>query len=134
MNNSVVTNQVLVLFLVMMVGFFTRRRQIITPVVSKGLTNLLLKVTCPMAIYISFNFTYSSSMLAAAGQVLAFTIVLNCCSILLGLVLFKRYQEQTRQVLRFVTLFSNCGFMAIRFSKLFTEKLVFFRFNLQPWF
>jgi predicted permease len=140
MKSSVVINQVLVLFLVMLVGFFARKRKILTPVVSKGLTDLLLKIICPMAIYNSFRFTYSSSMLVSASQVLAFTIALNCFSILLGLALFNKYPVRTKQVLRFVTIFSNCGFIGYPILQIIYGKIgVFYGsifnlgFNLFLW-
>jgi predicted permease len=54
---------------------------------------------------------YSRPMLAAAGQVFAFSLFLHLFAFLIGFVLYRPYPEPTRKVLRFVTIFSNCGFM-----------------------
>lgn len=109
--NNVVINQVLILFVIMIIGFLARRKEVLTPTVSKGLTDLLLNVTCPLTIFTSFQFTYSRSMLVSAAQVFAFAVAIHLLSVLLGIVLFKRYPEQLKKVLSFVTIFSNCGFM-----------------------
>ena len=50
-------------------------------------------------------------MLLGAGQVFAFAVAIHLFALLIGLTIFNRYPEPVKRVLRFTTIFSNCGFM-----------------------
>lgn len=111
MDNSVVINQVLILFLIIAIGFIARKKDIITATGGADLTRLLLYVTSPLTIFTSFQLEYSRSMLLGAGQVFAFAVAIHLFALLIGLTIFNRYPEPVKRVLRFTTIFSNCGFM-----------------------
>lgn len=111
MDNLVIINQVLILFVIMFIGFLARKKEVLNSTAAKVLTDLMLNVTCPMTIFTSFQFTYSRAMLVAAAQVFAFAVAVHLLSFFLGLLFFKRYPKQLKQVLIFVTIFSNCAFM-----------------------
>jgi len=109
--NNALVQQVLVLFLTMIVGFIAKKKDIITSQVSKKLSELLLYITSPFLVITSFNFKYSPDMLARAGIVFAFAMGIHFFSILLGSIAFIRFNDRIRSVLRFIIVFSNCGFM-----------------------
>ncbi len=111
MNNYVVVNQVLILFLIIGIGFITRKKDVLSPEATRELTRLLLNVTCPLTIFTSFQLEYSRTVLLGAGQVFAFAAGVHLFALLLGLVIFNRQPEAVKRVLRFTTIFSNCGFM-----------------------
>ena len=111
MDSRIVVNQVLILFLIMIIGFFARKKRVLTPDLTKGFTSLLLNVTCPLTIFTAFQLEYSASMLVSAGQALVFTMVIHLFSIVISLFLYNKYPTEIKQVLRFSTIFSNCGFM-----------------------
>lgn len=111
MNSSIIINQVLVLFFIIIIGFLVRKTGVFTQASTKSLTGFLVNVTCPLAIFTSFQMDYSASMLAGAGQVLIFALFIHFFAVLLGLGLYKPFPEPTKKVLRFITIFSNCGFM-----------------------
>ena len=111
MNNSVVINQVLILFLIIAIGFIARKKDVITATGGADLTRLLLYVTSPLTIFTSFQLEYSRSMPLGAGQVFAFAVAVHLFALLIGLTIFNRYPEPVKRVLRFTTIFSNCGFM-----------------------
>mgnify|MGYP000902496940 FL=1 len=111
MSSSIVIGQVITLFLVLVVGFVSRKRGIFTASFISGLTDFLINVTAPLIIITSFQFEYSKEMLTSAGKILAFSFLAHTFSTLFGLVIFKKYPENIRKVLRFSTTFSNCGFM-----------------------
>ena len=79
MDNSVVINQVLILFLIIAIGFIARKKDIITATGGADLTRLLLYVTSPLTIFTSFQLEYSRSMLLGAGQVFAFAVAIHLC-------------------------------------------------------
>jgi predicted permease len=111
MDKSVVTAQVATLFLIMAVGFIARKQKILTPDLTKGFSDLLLNITSPFLALSSFQFAFSRDMLAAAGMVLVFALVVHVAGILVGKILFARFPDATGKILRFITIFSNCGFM-----------------------
>jgi predicted permease len=111
MDKSVVTAQVTTLFLIMAVGFIARKQKILTPDLTKGFSDLLLNITSPFLALSSFQFAFSRDMLAAAGMVLVFALVVHVAGILVGKILFARFPDATGKILRFITIFSNCGFM-----------------------
>ena len=113
MSNSVVINQVLILFFIIIIGFIARKKDVITAAMTEDLTRLLLNVTSPLTIFTSFQLEFSRSMLLGAGQVFAFTIAIHLIALLISLALFNRYPEPVKRVLRFTTIFSNCGFMGL---------------------
>ena len=63
MADNVVIEQVLVLFLVILVGFVAKKRKMITDEVSQKLSGLLLYVTMPFMIIVSFHVEFSMQML-----------------------------------------------------------------------
>ena len=111
MNYSKVVNQVIVLFLILLVGFYCRKRNIINETVKKGLSELLLKITLPFMIISSFNLQYSSDMLINGGKVLLYSIIIHFSFIFISKIFYFKYEESQKNVLRFSTIFSNVGFM-----------------------
>lgn len=111
MGNNPVVEQVIVLFLIMIVGMIAAKRDIINEEVRKKLSELLLYITSPFLVVASFNFKYSSDMLVNAGIVLAFSLGIHVFTVLLGKALFSRYSADKQSVLKFIIVFSNCGFM-----------------------
>jgi predicted permease len=111
MEGSVVVNQVIILFFVILVGFYARKRNIISADMTKKLSDLLLQVTQPLLIISSFRFEFSQEMLRNAIFVLLMSFAVHFLSMLVGRYLYQRFPERTRSVLKYITVFSNCGFM-----------------------
>jgi predicted permease len=111
MDKSIIINQVVTLFLIMAVGFVARKRKILNPALNKGLSDVLLNITAPLLAISSFQLTFSREMLVDAGIILVFALIVHIASIFLGKVFFTRMPDPTGKILRFITIFSNCGFM-----------------------
>jgi len=109
--DNIVIEQVLVLFLTIMIGFATKKRNIITVEVSQKLSELLLYVTMPFMIVASFHVEFSAQMLRGAGVVFLLGIATHVFSILLGKILFRKFPDSINRVMRFSAIFSNCAFM-----------------------
>ncbi|SHE79289.1 AEC family transporter [Caloramator proteoclasticus] len=108
--NTIVT-QVIVLFLIMVVGYISRKRGFINLQVNKSLSELLLNVTLPFMIIASFNFKFSKDMLNLGIKLFLISTVIHTVLLLLGSIIYKRFNEDEYKVLWFITVFSNCGFM-----------------------
>ncbi|EYE89043.1 transporter [Fervidicella metallireducens AeB] len=109
--NNIIFNQITVLFLIMIVGYIAKKRNIINSAVNKGFTELLLNITLPFMIVASFNFKFSRTMLVNAKNLFIISIVIYMVFIYIGGILYNRYDIGTKRVLWFITVFSNCGFM-----------------------
>lgn len=106
-----VANQVIVLFLIMVVGFFARKKEYINPSVNRSLSELLINITLPSMIIASFNFKFSKDMLNVGMSLFLISTVIHLSLLILGKYLYKKFNENEMKVLWFITLFSNCGFM-----------------------
>lgn len=127
MDKSVVFDQVATLFLIMAVGFIARKCRFLNPEVNKGLTAILLNISAPLMAMAAFQFPFSKQRLQQAGMVFAFAVAAHLLTILLGKLLYFRSRGETAKVLRFATIFSNCGFMGYPVAaSLFGQNGVFF--------
>lgn len=110
-NTSVVVSQITVLFLIIGIGFFARKRDIISRDMTKKLSELILQVTQPLLIITSFNFELSKEMLRNVLLIFLLSLGIHLLSMVVGQILYFRYPDHIRSVLKYVTVFSNCGFM-----------------------
>ncbi|MEF9951319.1 MAG: AEC family transporter [Clostridium sp.] len=111
MEYSKILDQIIILFLVMGVGFVAGKKNVITQEVNYGLSKILINITLPFMIVASFSFEFSSEMLHTAMLILAISMVIHLALTLISLVLYRKNEDSVRKVLRFVTIFSNCGFI-----------------------
>ena len=111
MADNIVIEQVLVLFLVILVGFIVKKRSMINDEVSQKLSDLLLYVTMPSMIIVSFHVEFSVQMLRDAGIIFVLGIAAHVFSIILGKLLFYKFPGNINRIMRFGVVFSNCAFM-----------------------
>lgn len=111
MINIDIFNKVLVLFLILIVGYYAKKRNIINEEVNKGLTQILLRITLPLLIISSFNFTYSTELIENMISVLWVTILVHLVLIGLAKICYPKMNKDKKIVLKFITVFSNSGFM-----------------------
>lgn len=111
MLSGTVFNQVLILFLIMVVGFYTRKRGILNEVVNKKLSELLLKVTSPLLVISSFQVSFTQEILENVFIIFIFALFAHIVSIFLGQLLFIRYKDSKKKIMKFSAIYSNCGYM-----------------------
>ena len=110
LNNNVI-NQVIILSLVMIVGIYARKRNIITKEANKSLSDLLVNITLPFLLVSSFNYNYSHDMLVKARIMFIYSVIIHLVLIFISKLFAFSYPDKSKKVLRFVTIFSNSGFM-----------------------
>lgn len=106
-----IVSEVVVLFMIMATGYYARRKNIINATVNRGITELILNVTLPLMILVSFTFEFNQEMLATAGRLLLASFGLHVAIYFGSGLFYRRHPQETRSVLRFMTTFSNCAFM-----------------------
>jgi predicted permease len=112
---NTVLHQVVIMFLLMLVGYIIFKIGMISEETAKGMTQLLLLIVTPCVIFISFQLEYSVSLVHGLLICAASAIFVHLFSIILGHILFRSHPRsyQQRIVLRFAIIYSNCGFMGI---------------------
>lgn len=111
MQNSQLVNQVMVLFIIMMVGFYAKKMKFLNNTVDKGLSELLLNITLPFMIVTSFNIKYEATMVNNAQKILFYSFLIHISLIFISKMLFFKFPKNKQQVFRFITIFCNVGFM-----------------------
>lgn len=104
-------NQVLILFIVIFIGIFARKKNYLNKEINKGLSDILVNITLPLLVVSSFTAEYSQDMLLNAGKVFILSMLINIVLIFASKIIFSRFPKNEQNVLKFVTVFSNCGFM-----------------------
>jgi hypothetical protein len=140
MNFQIVLNQVIILFIILVIGFVAGKTGIIADGASKKLSELLLYVTSPFMVLGSFFFEYSADKMKNALLVFLFASGFYLLCIFLSTILYKNFDSNVKPILRFTAVFSNCGFMGLPMMKaLFGDEGVFLgsfhvgAFNLFIW-
>jgi len=111
--NHLIFTQVLTLFILMAVGLAARRLGQFTPEVSKGMSAFLMNFCMPMLVLSSFLRPFSMGMLASAGRMLGYALVVHLFLVLLAILVFRKAPAIQRPTLQFITVFSNSGFMGL---------------------
>ena len=111
MQNSLLINQVIVLFVIMVVGFYAKKKKFLNVETDKGLTELLINITLPFMIVTSFNIKYEAAMVSNAKQILIYSFLIHISLIFISRLFFFKFSKGKQQVFRFITIFSNVGFM-----------------------
>ncbi|MBZ9608093.1 AEC family transporter [Clostridium estertheticum] len=111
MKNSQLINQVIALFFVMAVGFYAKKKKFLNKAVDKGLSELLLNITLPFMIVTSFNIKYEAEMVNNAQKILIYSFLIHISLIFISKIFFVKLPKNKQQVFRFITIFSNTGFM-----------------------
>lgn len=109
-----ILQQVLVLFVLILIGLFAVRWKVLPQAAVQGLVSLVLKITLPAMILDSMiHQNFSPAVLAQSGTIVLVSFAVYAALILLSLPLgaWLNSPPQDRGVYRFVLSFSNVGFM-----------------------
>ncbi len=108
-----VSEQVVILFILIAVGFVCGKTKLITDAGSKVMTDVVLYFVTPCVIISAFQREFDSTMLIKLlVSVLASAIILFC-SVIVAQLIYKSQDRSRACILKFATVFSNCGFMSL---------------------
>lgn len=111
MNTDIVIKQILSLFLIIFVGFYARKKNIIDETLTKGFCNLLIEITTPALIVSSFSFSVNASMEGNIIKAFVYGLAIFLITPLFTKLLLIKVDKRKRNILQFAMVFSNCGFM-----------------------
>lgn len=111
MNINILINQVGILFLIMLIGVYARKKKFICNETKKDMIDIVINITLPCMIVISFNQKISIELIRNAEIILIVSLVIHIGSFFLSKILFNRYPDDIKSVLRYSAVFSNATFM-----------------------
>ncbi len=115
---SVVVTSVIILFALIFLGFFLGKGHVIQHESIPDLSNLIIKVTMPVTVFLSIVEQQGERNFSAIWQMLLASAVLYAISFLITLLTVRllRVPEQERGAWLFSGMISNCGFMGLPLS------------------
>lgn len=111
MNYSVIINEIISLFLVIIVGVYCFRKNIITEEVNDYLVKLLLDISLPCMIIRSFLFEFNSEIVKSIIKSFIYSPIVILVTLIISKVLLIKIEPKQRAVMHFANIFSNCGFI-----------------------
>lgn len=141
MGLTITAEQVGLMFLLMLLGLFAAKRGWFGPEAQVGMTNILVYFVMPCVIIQAFNRPFSPDQLGTLGlatliDIIVFTVVI----VGIHLATSRLGDPDRRRTLRYATVYSNAGFMAMPLAQaLLGDDGVFFvviyvvLFNIFVW-
>lgn len=116
-NFVMIVQQVLILFILIIIGFVCGKKRIITESSAKHITDIVLYVVTPCVMISAFQRDFSFKLLKNIFVAALAASLIMVVSIFICFAVFRDKNEARNKVLRFATVFSNCGFMSLPLQK-----------------
>lgn len=111
MNFNNLFNMQGMLFAVMLLGLFLRKKGMITNEGKALLTDLVIDVTLPASILKAFQIEFSMDILKSCIVIFILAIVIQIFSWAVGFVLYPGFDPKHKKVLQYATICSNAGIL-----------------------
>lgn len=125
-----VFNQVLTLFLIIIIGYTGRKFKVLDGKIIKGLTGLMVNITLPALLVNAINQDFSPELLAGGIKMLLISIGVYGLSLIVALLspyFLRTKDRKDLGVYQFMIMLSNVGFMGIPvLSAIFGEGVLFY--------
>jgi len=108
---SIVSTQVVSLFIIMVIGYLSRAFGIIDRGSTKKLSKLLVYVTNPLLIIMAFQQAFSTQKLSIMLTVIGVSVVVHLLATVVALCMFRGKDIRESRVYRFCIIYANCGYM-----------------------
>ena len=99
------------MFLLMLLGLFFRKKNIITAQGKKDLTDLVIYLILPCNIVKSFMVPFDDNTLKNFGVILILSVGIQIFCAILAKTLYRKVKDSHRPVLMYATVASNSGFL-----------------------
>lgn len=111
--SQIIVGQVIIVFLLILIGFILGKMKIITETGSKQITNLLLGLVTPAVVIKAYQRDFEPRLIKNLLFAFLLAILIHAIGIVLVKFLFKKEETNHYRINRFASIYSNCGFMAI---------------------
>ena len=111
MEMSTIIKSVISLFLIMLVGVYCGKKEIINSNVSKGLTRILLEITLPCMIIVSFSLPYDEGVKSNIMKTFYYSFLTYIIIAIASYLLIKPVKDERKLILHFANIFTNTGYI-----------------------
>ncbi len=111
MDLTVIINKVISLFLIMIIGVYGSKKKIITPMINKGLTNILLEITLPCLVISSFIFDMDNQLKNNIIKCFIYSPIVLITTTFISYIALFPIKSDKKIIMQFANVFSNCGFI-----------------------
>lgn len=111
MEMPTIINSVISLFLIMLVGVYGSKKGIINSNVSKGLTGILLDITLPCMIIMSFSFQYDEGVKSNVLKTFYYSFSVYIIIAMVSRLLMLPIKKEKKTILHFSNIFTNTGYI-----------------------
>lgn len=101
------------LFIYLIVGYFLRRRKVISDETRLTLSNLVLYVMLPCWVFESFNMDIEAAQLFSASVFLLVSLAVCVVSYILGKLIYFKFPASKRTIMQYGTLIPNSVFAGL---------------------
>lgn len=101
----------LMMFLLVGIGFFIRKKGIVNTEGRMNLIDLCLYITLPFNVLHSFLRKWDWNLFIACGVILLLSIGFNAISVFFSTILYKKQEINRQKSLKYGTIISNSGFL-----------------------
>lgn len=108
---STITESVISLFIIILVGVYGSKKKIITPELNKGLTDILIKIALPFMIVSSFMFTYDDSIKSNVLKTFYYSLFTYAIMAIVSYTMLIPVKKDKKTVLHFANIFVNTGYI-----------------------
>lgn len=107
---SVIT-QVLMLFIVILIGTFCRKKNYFTPEVVRGVTQIIVNISLPCLTISTMQRPFAAEEFHNFLYILALSVLLVLLSVAICLPIYRKHRHERRAVLINFAIFCNSSFM-----------------------
>ena len=128
MDIQVIVNQMIILFLVMIIGYIANKSGILDQTQNQKMSSLVLNITSPGLILSSVRAPTNGS-LSSVIQIFLISIAIYMILPIVGILLSRilKVPKEDRNLYQFMTIFSNIGFMGYPvIQSIFGDEALFF--------
>lgn len=112
-NVFLVSEQVIILFVVVIAGIYSRKMKIIDMHATNALSRFLLNVTQPLMIVTSFQIDFDPKKLTNGLTILLASVVVHITVAFLVIFIYKPFKKnrEDRKIYEMCCIFNNCAFL-----------------------
>ncbi|MDD3363100.1 MAG: AEC family transporter [Hespellia sp.] len=111
MNFTDLFNLQIMMFIMMGIGFFLRKKDIITTPGKLVLTDLVIDLILPCNIISAFCMEFSKEILMQGLAILIISCLNQVMCVILAYTLYRKFPKEQKMVLQYGTICSNAGFL-----------------------
>ncbi len=110
---TTVLNQILIMFLIIVIGYLCYKCRIIDQEMNKKLSDLLLLLVAPLLIFNSYQREFSNELMSGLLISFGLAVLTHVFGILAAYIFLRKKNNPDAPIERFSAIYSNCGFIGI---------------------